>query len=540
LSCASEKKHNTPSSGLSLIPSSQKIDSLISIGDSIRYISNAEGIKTFKKAITLSEKNNHYKLPQLYNKLGSCYFYLGDDVSCLRYFQDAYRFAEKEKSPRLMFESLSNIGIHFSNLDDKEKAIQFYKKALDIAENPENKNDSINKSVLLNSLGTLYIALQKKDSSLFYLNQALETEKIPLYKGRVYNNISNAYRTHEVYDSALFFIDEAIKVAIQLNHKSDLTFYRISKSQIYLDTKNYPRFLEEVSEANRMVDGLENAEFQIRIYDKYLDYYQGLKDYKGYHIYKTKKDSLEKLLADKKKKTHFNELVVLFDLEEKERKIDLLELSEKNKNLTIKYQKTWMTSLIIIVITLAIIFYQYLHRLKKEKQSNKMLVEKNLDLIHAEKTIRNHLNEKEQKLQQFESQLEDLKKKEKSGEDIFKENPDLKEKLIIGIQTILANPDVLCNEKLNLEFLSKKLNTNQKYISHIINDHFKSNFNNYINDKRVKYACELFTQKKYQNYTIEAIAKEVGFKNKVTFNNAFKKNTGITPSEFRKHSLSSL
>ncbi|MBL7937270.1 MAG: helix-turn-helix transcriptional regulator, partial [Bacteroidia bacterium] len=39
---------------------------------------------------------------------------------------------------------------------------------------------------------------------------------------------------------------------------------------------------------------------------------------------------------------------------------------------------------------------------------------------------------------------------------------------------------------------------------------------------------------KYKNYTIEAHGNEVGFKSKSSFNLAFKKHVGVTPSEFIK------
>jgi AraC-like DNA-binding protein len=37
----------------------------------------------------------------------------------------------------------------------------------------------------------------------------------------------------------------------------------------------------------------------------------------------------------------------------------------------------------------------------------------------------------------------------------------------------------------------------------------------------------------YGNYTIEAISASLGFKSRTTFVNSFKRETGLTPSEFQ-------
>ena len=83
---------------------------------------------------------------------------------------------------------------------------------------------------------------------------------------------------------------------------------------------------------------------------------------------------------------------------------------------------------------------------------------------------------------------------------------------------------------------AKKLHSNRNYLSQIINEHFNVNFNNFVNEYRIKESRKLLLSSKYENYTIEGIATTVGFHSKTTFNNAFKKFTGVTPSFFRKNS----
>jgi AraC-like DNA-binding protein len=45
---------------------------------------------------------------------------------------------------------------------------------------------------------------------------------------------------------------------------------------------------------------------------------------------------------------------------------------------------------------------------------------------------------------------------------------------------------------------------------------------------------ERFSDPKFNNYTILAIALDAGFNSKTTFNSIFKSQTGLTPSEYRE------
>ena len=56
----------------------------------------------------------------------------------------------------------------------------------------------------------------------------------------------------------------------------------------------------------------------------------------------------------------------------------------------------------------------------------------------------------------------------------------------------------------------------------------------YINGYRVKEAKHLLKLKTYNKYSIEGIARNVGFNSKSSFNNAFKRFTGLTPSQYKK------
>ncbi|OEK07837.1 hypothetical protein A8C32_15250 [Flavivirga aquatica] len=120
-----------------------------------------------------------------------------------------------------------------------------------------------------------------------------------------------------------------------------------------------------------------------------------------------------------------------------------------------------------------------------------------------------------------------LEKYKKSGltEALSKE---LKENLI----TLLVEEKIYKENNINLEILSKKLNTTRHNTSQIINEHFNMNFFELINKFRIKEAAHLLKEDVCGNLNIIDVAYEVGYNNKVTFNKAFKKEISLTPSEY--------
>jgi AraC-like DNA-binding protein len=87
---------------------------------------------------------------------------------------------------------------------------------------------------------------------------------------------------------------------------------------------------------------------------------------------------------------------------------------------------------------------------------------------------------------------------------------------------------------LNVAELAEILNTKPYILSKIINEHYKKNFRDFINDFRVQEFIKLAQSESYKNYTFLALAHEVGFNSKSTFNLAFKKTTQKSPREFLK------
>ncbi len=89
------------------------------------------------------------------------------------------------------------------------------------------------------------------------------------------------------------------------------------------------------------------------------------------------------------------------------------------------------------------------------------------------------------------------------------------------------------DHSITLGKLAKCLSMTPHALSQVINEQLSSNFNDFINSYRVEEAKKMLADPERKNFTIASIAYDSGFNTLSAFNVAFKKFTGITPSQFR-------
>lgn len=138
------------------------------------------------------------------------------------------------------------------------------------------------------------------------------------------------------------------------------------------------------------------------------------------------------------------------------------------------------------------------------------------------------------------SQLKEIRKLlEKSSNDNKKEQHKKLHLDTVTVHYILKHLEAFENEQgfltpnISLYQLAKKLQTNTKYLSRVINSYKLKSFRNYINDLRIEYTLDRLKGKsRYKKYTVKAMAKEVGFSTTEAFSKAFRKKTGTTVSDF--------
>ncbi len=101
------------------------------------------------------------------------------------------------------------------------------------------------------------------------------------------------------------------------------------------------------------------------------------------------------------------------------------------------------------------------------------------------------------------------------------------------LEEVLETEKPYLNANLKISDLSQRMGVAENYISQVVNAEFEMSFNDFINGYRVKAFKAMTADGDKNHLTLFGIAEECGFQSKSTFNAAFKKATGMTPSEYK-------
>lgn len=107
--------------------------------------------------------------------------------------------------------------------------------------------------------------------------------------------------------------------------------------------------------------------------------------------------------------------------------------------------------------------------------------------------------------------------------------------VLARLEQLMTRQEIYKNPNLTLGDLAREAEVSSHQLSAVLNDHAGKNFTSYINEYRIKKACDMIAAN--HPYSLEAIGYEVGFNSKSTFYTAFKKLKATTPSLYKESLL---
>lgn len=298
------------------------------------------------------------------------------------------------------------IGDIFRQINDHEKAITYYKKALanfkynssfkkehsNIVEN----NFKINK-ILLRIGGQFHIS-KKKDSAIKYYKKILASNSFNQQdlttKASSYTNLSNIYREDSIYDLAKEYSLEAIKIYKNSNKKVLESAALGNLASIYLEQKDYEKakkiYLEGLDlikqdSSNRATKYKEFLYFNLA-YTLYLQ-----KDYRAYD-YQEKSYNIKDDFRDIEIRRIVDEIYTKHELNLEKEKTALVE--EQRKLEEAQEAKTSMLfgalSFLVLIVS-GVIIYNYKLRqknLRLKLSESKLIQQQNLEKVRSEAQIK--------------------------------------------------------------------------------------------------------------------------------------------------------
>lgn len=109
--------------------------------------------------------------------------------------------------------------------------------------------------------------------------------------------------------------------------------------------------------------------------------------------------------------------------------------------------------------------------------------------------------------------------------------PDLPERMA-QLEAYMMDAKPFTEYLLTIGDLAGQLGLPPKKLSQVINQGYQLNFNEFINQYRVRAVVKKFEEGEHSLQTLLGIAYDCGFNSKSTFNRAFRKHTGLSPSAY--------
>lgn len=114
-----------------------------------------------------------------------------------------------------------------------------------------------------------------------------------------------------------------------------------------------------------------------------------------------------------------------------------------------------------------------------------------------------------------------------------------KEKIVDLLENMMQTKKLFLNPELKITDIASEVSLPRRQISQAVNEKLNDNFYNYVNRYRIGEAKRLLEDTKFNQFSIEGIAHQSGFKSRSSFYTAFKNETGVTPNQFRGKVFSS-
>lgn len=515
------------------------LETLISISNAYSSISIDSCFRTGQLALTLAHKlNDSSAIARIYLAFGNTCHNTAIYERALEYYQRAKEIFEMIKDEVGLAKAYNNIGLVYDVSGKYKMAIEYYNASVEIQQKVYDQDPGSPKSIkmlalLYNNIGVVYDNLDSVNQALeFYnksLNLVIETENNAEIISSAMGNIGLIHLGNKNYKTALNFFLNSLKIDKEGNNLYGMAISYNNIGNVYFQQGQYEQARSWYYQSYKLASEIKATELIKNACDGLYRYYLKMEIADSALIFLRIFYELQDSIFSVETKTRIAELENKYLFEKKEKEIEFLNVEKQMKDIKLRNSKKW-NFVLAAAILVALIFIVMIYFQKRQKSRiNKQLVKKNLELVKSEEFTRLCL-EKELHKSEISEQLPGIR----YAASLLTEQQ--KEDLKTMISVVLETEKPFLKSNFTIENLSSRLNISRTYISQVINEKFNMNFNNLINEYRVKEVIRLMNEDSTKTFTLEAIGLSVGFGSKSSFNAAFKKYTGTTPSVFLKYS----
>jgi AraC-like DNA-binding protein len=446
------------------------------------------------------------------NNLGVVYEKKGNFAKALDYYYQSVRISEQLKDSTSLMQTLINISLLEHKSQNTAKSIDLGEDALRFF---NQQKDTLNIALCHQNLSLYYFKLKEDARSKYHLDKSkafysLNNLQYRMAEVLISEALSLSDRGH--HEASNSRLDEAMAIAVKYEYEDK----EANAYWIYVDNllalgqlTKVPAYLGRIDAIVEKTGWDEIAE---RTRLQWIKYYARLGNYSKAS---EAVDSLESYLSDKaleRSEEAYEEIKVIYELDKINLQKDALEKDLQLKSL----QMSRLLIALIISVLASIIIGVLYNRLQKNLRTmyrmNLLLSQSKISTVADEPML---------------TEVMSAENPTTEKED----TPEWDEQLYEAIIRRFERDKLYTNPNFGLQDLADLLKRNRKTVSGTIKYVGKTNFAGLINNFRVNEARRLIMASG-ESMSMNDIALQSGFSNRVSFNRHFKEITGFTPTAY--------
>lgn len=335
----------------------------------------------YLEALKIEEKNyNKEGISSTSNNIGNIYITWGNQEKALFYYLKSLEIEEELNSKSGIAIALNNIGIVYHNWKNYEKALKYYQQGLEIEKELNNK-PGIAKS--MNNIAIIYDETGKYDEAIDYYNKSLKLEEEVGDQVGIsisLSNIGEFYENRGDYVKALDYYKRSIEIDEKIGNKLGIGQTYNQLGNLFARKKQYNTAINYYIRSNEIVEPLNIIETITENYKGLGNTYAKINDFEKAYYYHNKYHILKDSIFSKEMLERQNNLQADFEIEKREKEIELLNAEKQVKVLEIsknELQLNRQNFLVFVlyfgIVAFLVFFYLLIRQIFKKNKAYKLL-----------------------------------------------------------------------------------------------------------------------------------------------------------------------
>ncbi len=468
---------------------------------------HAEAMQEYLRARGIAEKEGLAdRLPSIYINIGNVFSETDDIDTGIMFYRKALSAVADDEAHRYLPVAYNNLFYAYylkENADSSKKYFKLYRD-LRISDGRSRYDLLLNRGLLDEMEGHHAEAI-----AMFRLAAAFARDSLasPLCAASANSYIAHAYEHTGSLDSALVYLHGNVETARANDYNNLLVESLRDLARIYDRLGRSEEALQYKSDCLALSDSLFSRETLNLIKNSQADYEQNADAY-----------------------------------------------TIRTLNMANALQRGWIIALFAVIAVIALLSALLWRQKRRLSAAWWGLYERNLSLLDAERRYTGRIAALEKRLEETEEARTAPAAPAAAAPQAAETAPDAstgvgaeapstrrlliskeqREKLLDRIIHVMEEPELYCDPDFSIDRLAAAIESNSRYVSEVINEEYGMNFRAFLNRYRVKEAMRRLEDiEHYGHLTIKAVAESVGYKSQATFITVFTKETGLKPSLYQ-------